>query len=88
MHVDGAEQLEMKKHFDYERRMNSSSMMSLLASVGSSESPTSPVSSQRMLYRRLGDNDNGEFHRNHRILVNIKNGASRSSISGKSSSFF
>jgi len=50
--ADGAEQFEMKKQYVYERMMHSP-MMSLLASVGSSESPTSPVSSQSMLYRRL-----------------------------------
>ena len=79
--MDGAEQLEMKKHVDYGRRTHRS-MMSSLASVGFSESPTSPVSSQRMLYRRLGENDDDEFHRDQQIMVDMKNGASRNSKSG------
>jgi len=78
--------LEKKKHLVYERMMHSS-MMSLLASVGSSESPTSSVSSQRMFYRRLGENDDDDFERDQWIMVNMKN-ALGNSISGKSPSFF
>ena len=68
--MDGAEQLEMKKYSVYERTMHSL-IMSSLASVGPSESPTSSVSSQRMLYRRLGENEDDEFHMDQRIMVNM-----------------
>ena len=57
--VNDAELLEMKKHFLYERMMHSLTLS--YASVGSSESPTSPVSSQRMFYRRLGENFDDAF---------------------------
>ena len=79
--VDDAEQLEMKKHFLYEKMMNSSTMSSL----GSCESPASPRSSQRVFYRRLGDNDEDEFQRDRWIMANMK---ADNSISGRSPNSF
>jgi len=68
--VDDSQQLEMKKHYLYERMMHSSTLS--YASVGSSESLTSPVSSQRKFYRRLGEDVDNEFQTDRWIMANMK----------------
>lgn len=82
--VQDAEQLEMRKYFLHEKLSHSN--VSSLSSMGSTESPTSPYSTQRAFYHRLGEDDD-ELLRDRWNLASIKSESLLTSLSGKSPRF-
>jgi hypothetical protein len=82
--VQDAEQLEMRKYFLHEK-LNRSNVSSL-SSMGSTESPTSPYTSQRAFYHRLGE-DGDEQLRDRWNLASIQSESALNTLSGKSPRF-
>ena len=82
--VESAERLEMRKYL-----MQSSTSLST-TSIGSvlTGSSSSPMSSQRTFYRRIGENDEMEFQRDQWIATSIKSEVNTySPFSAKTPSF-
>ncbi len=85
--VEDAEKLEMRKHFLREKMHEQSTASISSTSMGSSV-PSSPMSSQRLFYRRLGEDDEDVYRRDQWILANIKTGGGKGSSSKMSSPSF
>mmetsp|Transcript_2009 Transcript_2009/g.3649 ORF Transcript_2009/g.3649 Transcript_2009/m.3649 type:complete len:566 (+) Transcript_2009:104-1801(+) len=81
--VQEAEQLEMTKHFLHEKLH---SHVSMPRSAESTESPTSPMSSQRAFYHRLGE-DGAEQLQDLWNLSSAKSEPVLNSLTGKSPRF-
>ena len=73
--VEDAEHLEMRKYFLHESMRKQSLSVT---SLGSSEMPSSPMSSQRMFYRRIGESGGNEDQMNQWAATISKIGKTKS----------